>query len=92
MVTDLAATDAADLFAGHGPALVVGGLFNATGAGEANRIAAWRGCEPVACLLGDLNRDGSVGVADLLVLLAAWARATIAPTAPPISMAIAAWA
>ncbi len=57
---------------GNGPALFVTGRFNMVSDGStAHRIAAWRGCDAPAAP-ADLNGDGSVGVADLLLLLGEW--------------------
>ncbi len=55
--------------AGGPPAMYMGGLFTSVGGEDAFRVAARVGC---AVTPGDLDGDGSVGVPDLLLLLAAW--------------------
>lgn len=55
----------------HDDSLVVGGWFTMAGDTPANRVASWKDCIDAPCP-GDLTGDGSVGVADLLELLAAW--------------------
>lgn len=56
---------------GGGPALFAGGHFTNIGGVAAERIARW-GCPPSEGIVGDLNGDGVVNVADMLILLAAW--------------------
>jgi hypothetical protein len=56
---------------GGGSALYAGGHFTTIGGVEAERIARW-GCPPIDGPLGDLNGDGIVDGADLLILLSHW--------------------
>jgi hypothetical protein len=56
------------------PAVYAGGAFNTAGGEEANRIAAWRECLSAPQIPGDLNGDGVVDGADLLILLSAWGK------------------
>jgi trimeric autotransporter adhesin len=55
---------------GSGPALYVAGEFSMAGGNPASRIAAWRHAEPAGP--ADLNCDGVVNVADLLILFDNW--------------------
>ena len=55
---------------GDGPALFAGGDFSFAGNFSSQRIAKWIVC--VDTIPGDLDGDGSVGVSDLLILLASW--------------------
>ena len=52
---------------GTGPALYVGGRYTQIGGVSANGIARRSACVP-----GDVNGDGVVGIQDLLALIAAW--------------------
>ncbi len=55
---------------GDGPALFAGGDFRFAGNFSSQRIAKWIVCAD--SIPGDLDGDGSVGVSDLLILLASW--------------------
>jgi hypothetical protein len=55
---------------GAGPALIVGGSFTTSPAGDST-IARWQGCPPEFCS-GDLDGNGSIDAADLAALLGAW--------------------
>lgn len=55
------------------PGLYVGGCFSFAGGLNANHVAVWRGCADASPgPQGDLNGDGVVDVADLLILLSQW--------------------
>lgn len=57
---------------GSGPALYAGGDFVTAGGTISLRFARWVGCAGDRPILGDLDGDGTVGPADLAILLGAW--------------------
>ncbi len=65
---------------GQGPALFLGGDFARAGGLDSQNIARWGGC--AALVVGDLSGDGTVGIVDFLMLLAAWGPCS-EPCPPP---------
>jgi hypothetical protein len=68
---------------GNGPALYVGGDFQAAYDLPAGRIVKLTGCPVSAPCPADLDGDGTVGITDFLALLSAWGPCPAPPALCP---------